>query len=135
MTMWVSNYHISQKTIQQISSWRLGWTGQGFFLRGGAREKIFGPGRGSNGVLRSGASRRGASIPASRNHLKTHSGEKSNKCNQCDYASSQAGHLRQHLKTHSGEKSNKCNHCDYASSHPSDLRRHLKKHHGEKSNK
>ena len=40
----------------------------------------------------------------------------SNKCNQCDYASSQAGNLRIHLKTHSGEKSNICNQCDYASS-------------------
>ena len=40
---------------------------------------------------------------------------KSNKCNQCDYASSQAGGLRRHLKRHSGEKSNKCNQCDYAS--------------------
>ena len=29
---------------------------------------------------------------------------KSNKCNQCDYASSQAGNLRQHLKMHNGEK-------------------------------
>ena len=36
-----------------------------------------------------------------------HSGEKSNKCNQCDYASSYASNLRAHLKTHSGEKSNK----------------------------
>ena len=32
---------------------------------------------------------------------------KSNKCNQCNYASFRAGDLRQHLKTHSGEKSNK----------------------------
>ena len=40
--------------------------------------------------------------------MKTHSGEKPNKCNQCDFASSQAGHLRRHLKTHSAEKSNKC---------------------------
>ena len=31
---------------------------------------------------------------------------KSNKCNQCDFASSQAGDLRRHLKTHGGEKSN-----------------------------
>ena len=39
-------------------------------------------------------------------HLKIHSGEKSKKCSQCDYASSRAGHLRTHLKTHGGEKPN-----------------------------
>ena len=39
---------------------------------------------------------------------------KSNKCNQCDYASSHTVNLRAHLKTHSGEKSNKCNQCNYA---------------------
>ena len=50
---------------------------------------------------------------------------KSNKRNQCDYASSQAGNLRTHLKKHSGEKSNKCNQCDYVSSKASHLRRHL----------
>ena len=44
-----------------------------------------------------------------------HSGEKPNKCNQCDFASIQACDLRRHLKTHSGEKSNKCNQCDFAS--------------------
>ena len=43
-------------------------------------------------------------------------GNESEKCNQCDYASSHAGDLRRHLKTHSGEKSNKCKQCDYASS-------------------
>ena len=68
-----------------------------------------------------------------RRHLKTHSGEKSNKCNQCDYASSRAGDLRAHLKTHSGEKPNKCNKCDYASSQASNLKRHLMKHHGQNS--
>ena len=36
----------------------------------------------------------------------TNTGEKLNKCNKCDYASSQTSHLRSHLKTHSGEKSN-----------------------------
>ena len=32
-----------------------------------------------------------------RTHLRTHTGEKSNKCNQCDYACSQVGNLRRHL--------------------------------------
>ena len=57
---------------------------------------------------------------------------KSNKCNQCDSAFSEASNLRRHLKTHSGEKSNKCNQCDYASSRADSLRTHLKRHHGEK---
>ena len=56
--------------------------------------------------------------------LKTHRGENLNKCNQCKYESSQAGHLRRHLKTHSGEKLNKCNQCDYSFSQASNLRRH-----------
>ena len=47
-------------------------------------------------------------------HMKTHSGEKLNKCNKCDFTSSLAGNLRRHLKTHSGEKSNKCNQRDFA---------------------
>ena len=63
-----------------------------------------------------------------RKHLKTHSGEKANKCNQCNYASAEASDLRRHLKTHSGEKSNKCNQCDFACSDPNSLRRHMKRH-------
>ena len=66
--------------------------------------------------------------------MKTHTGEKPNKCNQCDYASSQAGKLRRHLKMHGGEKSHKCNPFDDASSQAGDLRRHLKTQSGEKSN-
>ena len=65
----------------------------------------------------------------------TKNGEKSKKCSQCDYASTQACALRAHLKIHSGEKSNKCNQCDYACTDPSSLRRHVKTHSGEKSNK
>ena len=44
------------------------------------------------------------------------SGEKPNKCKQCNYSSSRTDMLRTHLKTHSGEKLNKCNQCKYASS-------------------
>ena len=66
-----------------------------------------------------------------RAHFEINSGEKSKKCNQCDYASSDASNLRAHLKMHSGEKPNKCNQCDYASAHAGHLRRHLKMHSGE----
>ena len=69
-----------------------------------------------------------------RRHLKTHSGEKSYKCNQCDFASIEAHNLRNHLKAHSGEKSNKCNQCEFASSQAGNLKTHLKTH-SEKSNK
>ena len=61
-----------------------------------------------------------------RAHLKRHSGEKSYKCNQCDFASSQASNLRRHLKTHSGEKSYKCNQCNYAPSRAANMRIQLK---------
>ena len=60
---------------------------------------------------------------------------KSQKCNQCDFASFQAGDLRKHIKIHSGEKANKCNQCDFASSQASNLRTHLKTHSGDKSDK
>ena len=59
-----------------------------------------------------------------RKHLKTHSGEKTHKCYQCDYASSQAGNLRTHLTNHSGEKPNKCNQCDYACHDTSNMQKH-----------
>ena len=71
------------------------------------------------------------------------------KCNQCDFASSDPSLLSKHLKSHSGEKSNrcnewwlylylrkqKCNQCYFACSDPSYLSKHLKSHSGEKSNK
>ena len=44
------------------------------------------------------------------------------------------GSLRTHLRTHNGEKSKKCNQCNYATAYVSDLRRHLKAHNGEKRN-
>ena len=78
-----------------------------------------------------------ASIEAGnlKKHLETHSGEKPDKCSQCEFASLQAGNLRRHSKTHSGEKPNKCNQCGFASIRASHLKTHLKTHSGEKSNK
>ena len=70
-----------------------------------------------------------------RTHLKTHCGEKFNKCNQCNYASSRTDMLSRHLKTHNGERLNKCNQCDFESSQSDHLRTHLKTHSGEKPNK
>ena len=58
-------------------------------------------------------------------HLNRHSGEKFNKCKQCDFASSRASNLRVHLTMHIGEKANKCNQCDFASCYRNALRRHL----------
>ena len=66
-------------------------------------------------------------------HLKIHSGERSFKCNQCDFAIVHTADLRRHLKIHSGEKSFKCNQCEFASVRAGNLRRHLKAHSGEKS--
>ena len=41
--------------------------------------------------------------------LKKTQWKKPNKCKQCDSISNQTGDMRRHLKTHRGEKSNKCN--------------------------
>ena len=48
-----------------------------------------------------------------RTHLIMNSGEKSNKCIQCDFPSFEASKLVGHLKTHTGEKSDKCNQWNY----------------------
>ena len=53
---------------------------------------------------------------------------KSNKCSQCDYATSHTGSLKTHMKIHIVDKSNKCSLCDFASSQAVDLRKHLKTH-------
>ena len=45
-----------------------------------------------------------ANVEASRNVTKNGQKITINKCNQCKYTSSHAGHLRTHLKGHRGEK-------------------------------
>ena len=48
---------------------------------------------------------------------------------QCDFASCYIRSLRAHLKTHGGEKPNRCNNCDFASARAPSLRRHMKRKH------
>ena len=61
-------------------------------------------------------------------HMRIHSVEKSNKCNQCNLAFHHAGNLKNHLKTHSGEKDYKCNKCHYKASRADHLKTHMKGH-------
>ena len=64
-------------------------------------------------------------------HMKTHSGEKPHKCEQCPFATSRPDVLRAHRTRHSGERPRKCDQCDYATSHLDSLKTHRKKHTGE----
>ena len=63
-----------------------------------------------------------------------HGKEKSQKCNQCDFACHNQGNLKVHFRIHNGEKPYHCNQCDFACSEASNLNVHVKTHSGEKSN-
>ena len=63
-----------------------------------------------------------------------HGKEKSQKCNQCDFACHNQGNLKVHFRIHNGEKPYHCNQCDFACSKASNLNVHVKTHSGEKSN-
>ena len=58
--------------------------------------------------------------------LKTHNGEKSNKCDQCEFTSFQTDNLWRHLKKAQLKKSNKCNQYNFVSIQANNLRRHFK---------
>ena len=58
-------------------------------------------------------------------HLKTHSGEKSSKCNQCEFASSYVNSLRGHMKIHNREKI-ECEMCEFKTSKRVEFERHTK---------
>ncbi|XP_063694755.1 zinc finger protein 37A-like [Bolinopsis microptera] len=76
-------------------------------------------------------------IPATayKKNMRTHTGEKPYKCNECSYCSAQKGDLNRHMKTHTGERPYKCKECSYTCSDKSSLIRHQHTHTGEKAYK
>jgi len=60
-----------------------------------------------------------------KNHLRTHAGEITYSCIECDYRCSTASSLKQHMRKHSSNKPYKSPACNYKSSGSGNLKRHM----------
>ena len=61
-----------------------------------------------------------------------HTGEKTFKCDQCNYTSAEAGKVKVHKRKHTGEKPPKCDQCSYCSNEASKVKLHMQKQTGDK---
>ena len=62
----------------------------------------------------------------------THTGEKLNKCLECNKSFGESVALRKHMVTHTGEKLHKCAECNKSFSDAYNLQRHILNHSGER---
>ncbi len=67
--------------------------------------------------------------------MRTHTAEKTHKCEVCGQEFLQSGHLTNHMKRHTGEKPYKCKGCDKGFSRSSTLDVHMRTHTAEKPHK
>ena len=58
--------------------------------------------------------------------------KKKHSCNQCNYSTDNASHLKSHKLIHSGEKPFACSQCKYSCTQAGSLNKHLLIHSGEK---